>query len=83
MELIYREELRKRFAEECVGECSCCKYSGRDPDEAFNCALIDEAPNADAVSRAQYDDLYNKYTALAYEFNEKVREIIRRLDRLK
>jgi hypothetical protein len=59
-DLISREKLQKVFERECIGECGCCKHIKHNPE---GCALIDNAPAADAepVRHAQWvtDDLGN------------------------
>ena len=44
---ISRQELKKRFREECVADCSCCKYCS---DDEW-CEIINELPSVQAKQK--------------------------------
>ena len=47
--LIRKIDLEKRYAEECIGECGCCKYYDHPDYDTFRCKLISEAPVVDSI----------------------------------
>ena len=80
--LIDVKQLQDVFSKECIGECSCCQHQQIAMNGDIGCSLINDASRVEAVSKADYDDLYRKYCSLAEILNDKLPRILKMLDEL-
>lgn len=63
-DLISRDEVKRIFGEQCIGDCDCCSYS-KWYDMFHLCKLLDKVPAVDATPVVHGEMWYDPYGEFA------------------